>query len=453
MSAAPPPRPEASIVTDAAQPLDESSLPHLHTAMPMLMAVTVCVGIGSGLGGMGLGLLLHFIQHWAYGYSMHRLLSAQSFLQGVAASTPERRVTVLLICGGIAGLGWWAMYRLARPLVSVANALQSDDPRTPIFSTVANAVLQIITVGLGSPLGREGAPREVGATFAGWLAHRIGLTPQESRIMVACGAGAGLAAVYNVPLSGTLFTLEVMLGTFAAAAAIPALLTSVIAATVAWIGLGNDAQYSVPMFELSDSLMAWSILIGPIFGFAAYGFSRLEQYARHRAPHDWRLLPNCLLAFLVIGLAAIFYPELLGNGKGPIQLGFNDDVSLPLAATLLVLKVLALLISLRAGANGGLLTPGMSVGAMLAIVAGGLWNHAFPVVPLSAYAIVGAAAFLAAFMRMPLTAIVMAVELTRVDHDYLFPVVFAVAGSSAALRICIRRFDPPHTPSMVLHKE
>ena len=440
-------------MTDAVQPLDASSPAHRRTAMPMLMAVTVCVGVGAGLSGMCLGLLLHFIQHWAYGYSMHRLLGMQSFLQGVAESTPERRVIVLLICGGIAGLGWWAIYRFARPLVSVPTALKSDDPRTPIFSTTANALLQIITVGLGSPLGREGAPREVGATFAGWLSHRIGLTPQESRVMVACGAGAGLAAVYNVPLSGTLFTLEVLLGTFASPAAIPALLTSVIAATVAWVGLGNDAQYSVPVFQLSDSLMAWSILIGPIFGFAAYGFSRLEQSARHHAPHDWRLLPGCLVAFLIIGLAAIFYPELLGNGKGPIQLGFNDDVSLQLAATLLVLKVLVLLLSLRAGANGGLLTPGMSVGAMLAIVAGGLWNHAFPGVPLSAYAVVGAAAFLAASMRMPITAIVMALELTRVNHDYLFPVVFAVAGSSAALRICIRRFDSVQVPSIALHKE
>lgn len=438
---------------DPAPVLDEHSLPHPRTAMPILMAVTVCVGIGAGVGGMCLGLLLHSLQHVAYGYSMHRLLSTQSFLQGVTASTPSRRVIVLLICGGVAGAGWWSLYRFGRPLVSISKALKSDDPRTPVVSTLVNAVLQIVTVALGSPLGREGAPREVGATLAGWLSQRIGLSAQESRIMVACGAGAGLAAVYNVPLSGTLFILEVLLGTFATAVAIPALLTSVIAATVAWIGLGNDAQYTVPQFELSDSLIAWSILIGPLFGFAAYGFSRLVDAARARAPHDWRLLPSCLGAFLVIGLGAIFYPQLLGNGKGPIELGFNDDISLQMAAILLVLKLLAMLISLRAGAGGGLLTPGMSIGAMLSIVIGGLWNHLFPVVPLSAYAIVGAAAFLAASMRMPITAIVLAVELTRVDHDYLFPVVFAVAGSSAALRICIRRFEAAHTPPIPVHKE
>jgi H+/Cl- antiporter ClcA len=118
-----------------------------------------------------------------------------------------------------------------------------------------------------------------------------------------------------------------------------------------------------------------------------------------------------------------------------------------------VLKLLAMLGSLRAGAVGGLMTPGMSIGAMLAIVTGGLWSHIFPGAPLGTFAIVGAAAFLAASMRMPITAIVMALELTRVDHNYLFPVLFAVAGSSAALRICIRRFDTLHIPSIVVHKE
>lgn len=434
--------------------MDDVTVQPRRTPMHILMLVTVCVGIVAGIGGMALGLLLHFLQHWAYGYSMHKLLSTQSFLQGVTASTPLRRVIMLLICGAVAGLGWWMLRRYGKPLVSVDTAVKSQDPRTPILSTLINALLQIITVALGSPLGREGAPREVGATFAGWLAHRVGLTLQESRIMVACGAGAGLAAVYNIPLSGTLFALEVLLGTFVTAAAIPALLTSVIAATVAWIGLGNDAQYTVPHFELSRSLMAWSMLVGPLFGFAAYGFSRVINAARSHAAKNWRLILECLAVFLLIGLAATLYPQLLGNGKGPIQLGFDNRASIPLAATLMVLKMLAMFACLRAGAKGGLLTPGMSIGAMLAIVSGGLWNLAFPGVPLSAYAMVGAAAFLAASMRMPITAIVMAMELTRVDHNYLFPVLFAVAGSSTALRICIRRFDTAQTPSSVtLHKE
>ncbi|MPT25095.1 MAG: chloride channel protein, partial [Starkeya sp.] len=88
--------------------------------------------------------------------------------------------------------------------------------------------------------------------------------------------------------------------------------------------------------------------------------------------------------------------------------------------------------SLRAGASGGLLTPGIAIGALLAVVLGGLWNLAWPGAPLSAYAVVGAAAFLASSMRMPLTSIVLIAEFTRVDQGFLVPIILAVAGSTAA---------------------
>ncbi len=418
-----------------------------QTPLPVLALVTIAIGVAAGLGGMLLALLLHGLQHLAYGYDLHALRGAQSFLQGVTAAAPWRRVLVLLACGGIAGLGWWAVYRYGRPLVSIARALQSDTAHMPVVSTLAHALLQIVTVALGSPLGREVAPREVGAVFAEQLARRYGLNAEERRIMLACGAGAGLAAVYNVPLGGALFVLEVLLGSFAPALAIPALLSAVIAATVAWLGLGNEAQYTVPPLQLSYALVLWAILAGPLFGALGYGFARLTAAARARAPRDARLLPYCLLAFGLLGLAAIPYPQLLGNGKGPIQLGFDDAVGLPLAGTLLLLKLLAIVGCLRAGADGGQLTPGMTLGAMLAIITGALWNLAWPPVPLGMYAIVGAAAFLAASMRMPITAIVLALEFTRVEHDYLVPVLFAVAGATLAQRLCMHRFETPRAPS------
>ena len=86
---------------------------------------------------------------------------------------------------------------------------------------------------LGSPLGREVAPRELGAVLATWFSSRAGVTAEESRILIACGAGAGLAAVYNVPLTGAVFILEVLLGTFAPRALVPAIITSVVATIVA----------------------------------------------------------------------------------------------------------------------------------------------------------------------------------------------------------------------------
>lgn len=407
-------------------------------SLPALAVVTLLTGLGAGLGGMLLALLLHGIQHLAYGYSVTHLISGESFLQGVSAAAPERRVFVLTLCGLVAGLGWWALYRFGRPLVSIRQAVKSDDPQMPLLSTTVHAVLQIVTVALGSPLGREVAPREIGSMLAGWLSRRAGLSVAQSRIMVACGAGAGLAAVYNVPLGGAVFVLEVLLGTFGWTALVPAIATSAVAALVAQMGLGNEHQYLVPSLTLSASLVVWSVVCGPIFGAAAWGFTEITKRSRAAAPKDWRLPVLSLLNFAIIGVLAMHFPQLLGNGKGPAGLAFDGGLTIGLAAMLLVLKVVITVSSLRAGAEGGLLTPGLANGALLAIVLGGLWSLIWPGASLGGFAVVGATAFLAASMQMPITAVVLMFEFTRVSQDFLIPVLFAVGGAYLGFQACAK---------------
>src|ERR1700692_3354500 len=86
-----------------------------------LPSVTVAVGIASGLGGMALGLLLHFIQHVAYGYSLHSLISHESFLEGVSDASPLRRFVMLCVCAAVAGIGWSTVYTFGTPLVSIGK--------------------------------------------------------------------------------------------------------------------------------------------------------------------------------------------------------------------------------------------------------------------------------------------------------------------------------------------
>jgi H+/Cl- antiporter ClcA len=400
------------------------------TPWPILAVVTVLTGVGAGLAGMSLALLLHLIQHVAYGYSLGVLTGPESFLEGVSASSPVRRLLVLFGCGLVAGMGWWAIYRFGSPLVSVPKAIGKNSARMPALTTTAHDVLQIMTVAMGSPLGRESAPRDAGALVASSLSRRAGLTPEESRIMIACGAGAGLAAVYNVPLGGALFALEVLLGTFGLAAVIPAIAISVIATYVAWIGLGDETQYVLPHLAISPSLVVWSMVAGPVIGVAAYWFARAVKAARASAPRDWRLPAWCVVAFLATGVIAMPFPQILGNGKGLALLGFTSALSIELAATLFLLRTAATLGCLRAGAEGGIMTPSVAIGGLLATVTGGIWSWAWPGSPPGAFTIVGATAFLASSMRMPLTAIALVMEFTRVDHDFLIPMFFAVAGSS-----------------------
>jgi H+/Cl- antiporter ClcA len=435
--------PAASIVDD--HEIRELTIPPSRAdrqrSVVVVAIVIVLTGVAAGLSAMLLGLLLHFIQHLAYGYSLDAVVSPESFLQGVTAAPPIRRVAALSICGAAAGIGWWAVYRFGQPLVSIKAAVGKDvpGPRMPFFATIAHVLLQIVTVALGSPLGREVAPREISAVLATWLSSRAGLTAEERRILIACGAGAGLAAIYNVPLGGTVFILEVLLGTFAPRALVPAIVTSVVATMVAWIGLGDVPQYIVPQLEISPSLVGWSIVAGPVFGIAAYGFRALTRAAAAHTPQGWHRVPWCLAVFLGVGLLAALFPQLPGNGKGPSQLGFDGDLGVELAVSLLALKALAITASIRAGAAGGVLTPSLTLGALLATILGYLWNLVFPSVPTAAFAVVGAAAFLASSMNMPLTAIALIIEFTRVGHDVWVPIFVAVAASVASLHACARR--------------
>ena len=410
----------------------------VYISIARLAAVTVAIGVGAGLAGMALVLLLHAVQHLAYGYSLDALIDTQSFLQGVSASPSWRRVAAMALCGLVAGLGWWALRRYGQPLVSIEKALASDT-RMPARTTIVHVLLQIVTVALGSPLGREVAPREAGALVGGRLARLARLSPRETRLMIACGAGAGLAAVYNVPLGGAVFVLEVLLGSFNLSAAALALTASVLGAVVARLGLGNHATYAVPVFAVSRGLLLFAVVAGPVIGVCAYGFKRLTDKAKAAAPHEgWQLIALSVLNFTAIGLLAVRFPQLLGNGKSAVQLGLGDDLTVGLAASLLVLRVVITTSSLRVGAYGGLLTPGLAVGALLGVVLSGAASLVGATAPSGVFALIGSAAFLAASMNMPLTAIVLIAEFTRVVHPMLVPVALAVGGAMIASRVCAK---------------
>ena len=140
----------------------------LHRAMAVgkprwliLVLVTVAIGVASGLGGIALALFLRLVQHFAYGHGLHAIGGRVSFLQEVTAASDLRRFLALCSCGAVAGIGWWLLYRFGPPLVSIAQAVRKGD-RMPFWATLTHAILQLVTVGPGSPLGREVAPRETG---------------------------------------------------------------------------------------------------------------------------------------------------------------------------------------------------------------------------------------------------------------------------------------------------
>lgn len=393
------------------------------------MLALILTGVVAGTGGMLLALLLHFIQHLAFGYSQNNVISSESFLAGVSAATDWRRFSAI-VCGGlIAGWGWWLLGRYGSKRVPISKAVSEPDARMPFLTTAIHALLQIITVALGSPLGREVAPREVGALGAGLIAKGLKLDADTHKALIACGAGAGLAAVYNVPLAGALFTLEVLLVSFRWQLAIAALITSSIAAGVASIALGDQVQYHFLVGAAPSSLIAWAIIFGPVLGAAAMVFRKLTQRARNKVKSSLQMPLFCLLSFMLLGGLSMIFPQLPGNGKGPVQLALDGGMSAELYLSLLFLKLLVILAVLRSGAEGGLLTPGLTIGTLLSLTLCSFWQIMIPGGNSGSFALIGGTAFLAASMQMPLTAIALLLEFTGMDHSYIVPSIICTCGS------------------------
>ncbi len=395
---------------------------------PRLLLSLLVVGILAGFIGIGLSWLLHFVQHQAYGYDLSGI-EEMPFRVGVEAAPGWRRVAVLSLCGVLAGVGWYIIKRRGAPLVSIKASLDNPRKGLPFLTTIVHSLLQIITVGLGSPMGREVAPREMSAAFASVWVRRFGLSEHEARLLLACASGAGLAAVYNVPLAAAVFTLETLLLVWTPTAVTAAVFTSVTAAAVARWGMGDVVQYQLTDAFINTPLMWWALLMGPFIGVVVGVFRKTVEPLPFLKRNDPKIILFAVAAFFAIGMLAVYFPAVLGNGKAGNQLSFAGLLDWQGGLALFAVKWLVVLLALAAGAYGGLITPSMMLGGMLALVCASGWNHLLPPLSIEAAALVGATAFLAVSQKMPLTALVFMLELTRVSSAFFMPMAICLAGA------------------------
>ena len=410
--------------------------------------IVVVLGAVTGAGASGLVALLHLVEHLAYGYH------SGPFLDGVQAGAPWRRVAALAVAALTVAVGILILGRLTvrshNGGTDVSDALWLRGARLDLWPSLVRAVLSIVTVGLGVSLGREGAPQTFGASVASTLSDLTGLPVWQRRLLVASGAGAGFAAVYNVPLGGTLFALEVLLGSLALPLVLPALATSVIATAVAWTTLGTKSTYTLPHYGLHPEQMVWALLAGPIIGLVGVGWVRLVRSAGALRPQrGWARFAAPAAAFMALALVSLKYPQLLGNGKGIVQLGALGQLSLGLMVVLFVLKPLATAACLGSGSPGGLFTPTLTIGVLLAGILGVIWGHIWPGSPLGSYAVIGGGAFLAAAMQGPLSGVVLVLELTRNFDSLMAPTLLAVTEAT----VIARRLGAPSIYSARLRPE
>jgi len=237
-----------------------------------------------------------------------------------------------------------------------------------------------------------------------------------------------MAAVYNVPLGGTLIAAELLYGSLSLPVILPALLCSWIATATAWVYLPSTPTYTgIPEYSVHASHVVFALVAGPIIGLLSVAWVRLIGWVSHHQLRGRWLLIGPLGAFIMVGLVAIGYPQLLGNGQDVAHAAFltgsHADVTLFLA--LAVLRPLATALCLGSGAAGGLFTPTLSFGAATGVVLGAGWHALWPDAPIGSYALIAAAAMIGAAMQTPLAALALVIELTGTADRLIVPLIAA----------------------------
>jgi chloride channel protein, CIC family len=392
--------------------------------------MVVLTGIAAGLFGDLMMLVLFSVQHLAFGYRTGTLEAA------VEHSSDIRRLACLLAAGAFGGVSWFLLRRYTEGEKSDLDDVVWDGGTSLSFRrSLGTSLISEVVIGMGASIGRENAPKLMGGASASVLAGWARLSRAQRQLLMACGGGAGLAAVYNVPLGGALFTAEIMMGSVSMPVVLPALACSGIATVTSWLYLPDHATYlDVPDYRFSAPLMVWALLAGPLIGLVACGYIRLIGWITHHQLSGKAVLVAPAAAFGILAVIAFGYPQLLGNGKDMAHDAFLGTDGLALLLALFVLKPLVTALCLGSGASGGLFTPTLSTGAVLGGAAGIAWSHAWPGSPAGAYALVGAAAMLGAAMQAPLAGLALTLELTHGGFSIMIPMIAATVAATVIAR-------------------
>ena len=414
-----------------------------------LVIAVLATGVLAGGVGILMLLTLRAVEWLAFGHGTEFMLDA------VRMAPAWRRFIAVPIGAGLAGLAWWALRR-SRPVTDIKGALADPDADFPVVRTTADALLQVLVVGSGTSVGRENAPRQMAASLANSVSRIVGLDWRWRRILIAAGAGAGLAAVYNTPLTAVPFALTVILGEWSVAGVVISLVISAIATPIAWLVTFGEASTALSIGDAAAAgpVYVWAVAAIPLCAGAGWIMRVMCSRARVGARIEqasWRTPVAMAAAGVVTGAVGLWLAQILGNGKSTLDMLFGnvapiEPVVIGVLCGVFVLKPVLTAVTLRKGVVGGLLMPSAATGAGLgAAVAltlahvGILDSGTQPMDDVVAlFALVAAAGLLAVTQASPLFAVIFALELTHCQM-WIWPAVAITGFGSYWLIRLIRR--------------
>jgi CIC family chloride channel protein len=296
------------------------------------------------------------------------------------------------------------------------------EPKVAILKPISAA----IAIGTGGPFGAEGPIIQTGGAIGSLVGQVLHTTAVERKVLLACGAAAGMSATFNTPIAGVILAIELLLFEFKSRSFIPLVIASTLATAVHMQLLGVGPMFTVAAMDFGiPRALPFYLLLGPLCGLAAVGLSKTLYWVEdlfEKLPFDELWWPA--IGALVLGIVGFFVPRVFGVGYDTIGDILNGHLVWKLLLVVMIAKFAVLVISLGSGTSGGLLAPtfmwSAAMGGLFAMVA----NHAFPAAHLSpgAFALVAMGAVFGAASRAAFAFIIFAFEITR-DYNSVLPLM------------------------------
>jgi len=310
----------------------------------------------------------------------------------------------------------------------VMEAVALKDGRMRVRVVFAKAFASAVCIGTGGSVGREGPIVQIGSAISSAIGKWVKMSGERLRILVACGAAAGIAATFNAPMAGALFSLEIILSELAALRFIPIVVSSVIATAISRHYLGNFPAFEVPAYDLlHGSELFLYLLLGVLAGVVSFIFIRL-LYGMEAFFERWKVpeFVKPAIGGAIIGCIGIVFPQVFGVGYESITQALHGEIFGVMLLGILAAKIVATSITLGSGSSGGIFAPSLFMGAFLGGAFGQIVHVLFPSTTAAsgAYALVGMGAVVAGTTRAPITAMIIIFEMTA-NYRIILPLMFA----------------------------
>lgn len=393
---------------------------HEHTAF---MIVASALGIACGLVAVIFEKMIEFFK-FAFFTIPSGLFSEHPSVYAWLV------IPLIPAIGGLAVglLTWW--FKMTGETASAAEVMKWTAvdggvarPRIVWFRTLVTAIF----IGSGGSGGREGPITQICGALGSAMGQALNASSDRLRLLVGCGAAAGIAASFNAPIAGVIFTVELILADFNVISFLPIVISSVMATTVKRLLLGDIPVFQAPAYAL---VSPWEILLYAILGVFCGLAARLffvamfvaDDFFKKKVKVHQALKPA--IGGFIVGLIGIFTPQIFSGGYETVTKALTGDMTLYLAFALIFIKIVATAVSLGSGGSGGIFAPSLFIGCMTGSAFGHIVHSAAPALTATpgAYAMVGIGAVMAAFAQAPLTMILMGYELTG-NYQIILPIM------------------------------